>query len=147
MKKVYIINICALIIIFLTAGIITEPENYREQAETAMSKRIDILNDYYGCKVDYEKSAEKLNQAEKGHLLEKDLKLMEEFSATDMDMVEDYHIEITSVSESNYGVIKGQAEIRWLLMTYSGRVKETYNYYFTVETDETGSKLTEFKKL
>lgn len=145
MKKVYAINICVLVIIFLTAGIIARPSDYNREMKSLISQRIDILDEYYSNKTDFDDSRDKLEKVEAGSLLKKDVRAMKDYQATDLDQVTDYRIRMQSCRKTSYGIIKGKVEISWIMRGYDGTKEEKHQYFFTGEINQKNTKLTQLK--
>lgn len=147
MKKIYVINACVLIIIFLTAGIVANPKSESENIETLISKRIEVLNNFYRSKATFDQAKDSLEKIESGSLLKLDVKEMKRNQATDMDMVKDYKIVINSIETNSFGIVKGYAEVAWIMETYNGIEKLDGEYFFTGEINKKKLKLTQLKKI
>lgn len=92
MKKVYAINACVLVIIFLTAGIIARPSDYNREMKNLISQRTEVLNEFYDGRRDFDASRDKLELLESGKLLKNDVAAMKTYQSTDIDQVVNYKI-------------------------------------------------------
>ena len=147
MKRVVLVNLCALTLIFLTAGAIARPDTDVKTMETLMEERICVLNYYYGEKMSFDDARRNIEKLTAGELLREDLSLMKAHDGETVDQVAAYDIEILSCKRSSYGIIKGNAEIYWLMQGENGRWETEESYYFTAEDDDGKIKMTQLKKL
>lgn len=147
MKKLYVVNLCVLLIMFLTAGIVGRPNTDNQQIKELIAGRIIVLNDFYSQKSSFDKTEGELKKIEKDSLLKNDLTLMEAYSATDMDRIQEYKVKIRSCRRSSYGIIKGKAEISYVMSGQQGKWQDKQQYYFTAEDQNRKTKLTQLKKI
>ena len=147
MKKVVILNLCALILILLTAGVYAGPDTDSETIASLLESRIAILNHYYGGKMSFKDAQSNMQRIVSDSLLKEDVKLMKAFDGDDVDQVASFHLNVVSCQRTSYGIIKGQAEICWLMQGENGRWNTEESYYFTAEDNQGTVKLTQLKKL
>lgn len=147
MKKVYAVNACVLVIIFLTAGIIARPSDYNREMKNLISQRTEVLNEFYDGRRDFDASRDKLELLEAGKLLKNDVAAMKTYQSTDIDQVVSYKIKIKSCKKTSYGIIKGKAEIRWVMRSVNDTREEKHSYFFTGEINQKNTKLTQLKKI
>ncbi len=147
MKKVVILNLCTLILILLTAGVYARPDTDSETIASLLESRIAILNHYYGGKMNFKDARTNIQRITADSLLKEDLKLMKAFDGDEVDQIASFDLEIVSCQRTSYGIIKGQAEIDWLMQGENGRWNTEESYYFTAEDDQETIKLTQLKKL
>ena len=147
MKKVYAVNICVLIIMFMTAGMISKPADNDDVMKQRISQRIDILEEYYRSETDFDRAREKLEKIENGSLLKTDVKYMKDYAATDVERILDYKVKIKSCRRTNYGIIKGKAEILYVMKGHGPKRTEKHQYFFTGEKHKKSLKLTQLKKI
>lgn len=147
MKKVYIFNVCVLLVIFLTAGVIVRPQSDRKIMEDQIHSRIEILNRYYDGTWDFDKTRSALEKVEKGSLLKTDTALMKDYEYTDIEQVTEYEVRMISCRTTRYGILKGKAEIVYLMRGNQGKQKETHRYLFTAEKEKKKIRLTQMKIL
>ena len=72
---------------------------------------------------------------------------MQVYQSTDIDQVVSYKIKIKSCKKTSYGIIKGKAEIRWVMRSVNDMREEKYEYYFTGEINLKNTKLTQLGKI
>ena len=147
MKKVVILNLCVLFLILLTAGVYARPNTDSATIAVLLENRIAILNHYYGGKMNYDDARINIQRITADSLLKEDLLLMEAFDGEDVDQVASFDLDIVSCQRTSYGIIKGQADIYWLMQGEKGRWDTKESYYFTAEDDQGEVKLTQLKKL
>ena len=147
MKKVYVVNLCVLLIMFLTAGIVGRPNTDNQQVKALIAGRIIVLNDFYSQKSGFDKTEDALKKIEKSSLLKNDLTLMEAYSATDLDRIQESKVKICSCRRSSYGIIKGKAEVSYVMSGQQGKWQDKQQYYFTAEDQNRKIKLTQLKKI
>jgi len=147
MKKVIILNVCVLIFIILTAGVYARPNTDSEMIAALLENRIAILNHYYGGKMNYDDARTNIQRIAADSLLKEDLRLMKAFDGEDVDQVASFDLDIVNCQRTSYGIIKGQADIYWLMQGEKGRWDTQESYYFTAEDDQGEVKLTQLKKL
>jgi len=147
MKKVIILNVCVLILIFLTAWVYARPNTDSETIAVLLENRIAILNHYYGGKMNYGDARTNIQRIAADSLLKEDLRLMKAFNGDDVDQVASFDLDIVSCQRTSYGIIKGQADVYWLMQGENGRWATAESYYFTAEDDQGEVKLTQLKKL
>jgi len=147
MKKAAVANICILMMIFLTAGVYARPANDSAQIEELLEQRIAILNHYYGGKMAFEDARKNIEKLVSGLLLEEDLRLMKAFDASGVDQVAGYDLNLISCERSSYGIIKGQADIHWVMQGENGRWETEESYYYTAECNGEDIKLTQLTKI
>lgn len=145
MKKIHAINLCVLIIIFLTAGVAAKPAADSQDMKKIISERIAVLNQYYCGQTVMDKTRSRLEKIEKGSLLKSDVKLMKAYAQTELDVITDYKVKILSDKRTSFGIIKGKAEIRYTMQGQRGRWRETHRYFFTAEKENQKIKLTQLK--
>ena len=147
MKRIIIVNICVLLLIFLTAGVNARPNTDSGQIEALLNERISILNHFYGGKMAFEDARHNIEKITADSLLREDLNLMKAFDGVEVDQVAEYDINLISCERTSYGIIKGQVDIFWLMQGENGRWETEESYYFTAEDDQGIFKLTQLKKL
>lgn len=147
MKKLYVVNLCVLLIMFLTAGIVGRPNTDNQQVKELISGRITVLNDFYSQTRSFDHTEKSLKKIEKGVLLRNDLVLMEAYSATDLDRIKSAKVRIKSCRRSSFGIIKGKAEVSYVMEGQRGKWQDKQLYYFTAEDQNKRMKLTQLKKL
>lgn len=147
MKKLYVVNLCVLLIMFLTAGIVGRPNTDNQQIKELIAGRIIVLNDFYCQKSGFDKTEGALKKLEKGGLLKNDLTLMDAYSATDLDRIQQYKVKIKSCRRSSYGIIKGKAEVSYVMSGQQGKWRDKQQYYFTAEDLDQKTRLTQLKKI
>ena len=103
MKKLYVVNLCVLLIMFLTAGIVGRPNTDNQQVKELITGRITALNDYYSQKSSFDKTEDALKKLEKGDLLKNDLTLMDAYSATDLDRIPVSYTHLKAVDHGGQG--------------------------------------------
>mgnify|MGYP006992073753 CR=1 FL=1 len=146
MKKAVTANICILMIILLTAGAHARPAKDSTQIEELFEQRIAILNHYYGGKMAFEDARSNIEKLVSGPLLEEDVRLMKAFDASGVDQVADYDLNLVSCKRSSYGIIKGQADIYWVMQGENGRWETEESYFYTAENKGDCIKLTQLTK-
>ena len=147
MKKVYAFNACVLVIIFLTAGIVARPSDCNGEMKNLISQRTEVLSEFYDGKSDFDVARDKLELVEGGRLLKTDVAAMRAYQFTDIDQVAGFKIKIKSCKKTSYGIIKGKAEIRWIMRSVNDMREEKYLYFFTGEMDQKKTKLTQLEKI
>ena len=147
MKKVAMLNICALILIFLTAGIQARPNTDSAAVELLLEQRITILNHYYGGKMNFDDARTNVEKIAADSLLKEDLRLMKAFDGEEVDQVASFDVDVAHCSRTSFGIIKGQADVYWLMQGAGGQWETEESYYFTAEDDQGKIKLTQLKKL
>lgn len=147
-KRLVLLNVGVLLIIFLTAGVLAGPENDEDMIKGLLNQRTKILNQYYRGAEDFERVEKKLEAVEMGSLLTKDRKAMRINAGMDFEPVTKSKIKITECSRSSMGMLKGTAEITWVLEGMHPGEKpklQTALYFFTAEAVEKRIKLTGFE--
>ncbi len=147
MKKLIAVNACLLILMFMTAGMVSKPDTDRSAAEKLISERIIILNEYYSGETEAEEAERRLELIESGSLLREDRAMMKEFAKTDVERVPEHQVEITECETMQCGIVKGTAEISYRLEGVRGSSRQSAKYYFTGDKDEGEIKLTQLKKI
>ena len=147
MKKIIIVNVCALLLIFLTAGVNARPNTDDTQIKNLLSQRINILNHFYGGKMAFEDARNNIEKIAADSLLKEDLQLMKAFDGTDVDQVAEYNVNMISCERTSYGIIKGQVDIFWLMQGENGGWETEETYFYTAEDDQGKIKLTQLKKI
>ena len=147
MKKLIMVNISVLLIMFLTASVNVKPNTDTQSVEHLLEERIAILNHFYGGKMAFDDARNNLEKISADSLLKEDVSLMKAFDGSEVDHVAEFHIEITECGRTSYGVIKGKAEISWLMQGQREEWDTVESYYFTAEDDQGTIKLTQLKKL
>lgn len=147
MKKLYVVNLCVLLIMFLTAGIVGRPNTDNQQVKGLIAGRITALNDYYSQERGFDRTEAALKKIEKDALLRNDLALMEAYSATDLDRIRSAKVRIKACRRSSYGIIKGKAEVSYVMEGQRGNWQDKQLYYFTAEAQKKTMKLTQLKKI
>ena len=115
MKKVYVFQICALLLVFLTAGVIIKP-----QSDTW----------------DYDRAETALEKVEKGSLLKTDTALMKDYELTDMEQVTEYAVTVISSRTTRYNMVKCTVKIDYTMYGQQGKRKESHKYLFTGEKEK-----------
>ncbi|MEG1067219.1 MAG: hypothetical protein RR313_03805 [Anaerovoracaceae bacterium] len=144
MKKLYVVNICVILIIALTAGITKMPVNKEKKIKSLITNRIEILNDYYLEKYNYETAFDKLAKVEYGQLLKRDLKNFEDYKQTDIDEIVHYSIKKLNIRESGYGYLEGNTEIFWVIKDLEKEYKSKNKYEFMCQKINGKYKITKF---
>lgn len=147
MKKIYAVNICALVIFLLTAGMTAAPNTDTETMKELITERVDVLSRYYASAVDKEETRTRLEGIEADKLLRNDLMLMNAYENTDMDRILEAEVKIVSCRRLAYGIIKGHAEITYAMEGYDGRRVERHTYFYTAERADEKPKLTQLKNI
>jgi len=147
MKKLFLIQLCALLLIIFTAASSGMPPDDKTVIKDLMETRIGILSYYYGGKMSFEDARNNMAKITAEGLFTEDVALMEGFSKTEVDQITDYSLEILSCQRTSYGIIKGEMRVRWRLFGQEGHWETIEKYYFTADCDETSIKLTQLKKL
>ena len=147
MKKVYAVNICVLIVMFLTAGAAAKPADDDKMMKQLIAQRIEILEQYYRSEAEFDQSRSDLEKVEAGGLLKTDVKYMKEYAATELDRILDFRIKIKSCRRTRYGIVKGKAEIVYVTKGYGPKRTEKHQYFFTGEDCKKKLKLTQLKKI
>mgnify|MGYP003310391528 CR=1 FL=1 len=147
MKKLFLIQISALLLIILTAAASGTPVDDKAVIMDLMEERIGILSYYYGGKMTFEDARKNIAKITAEGLFEEDVAFMEGFSNTEVDQITDYSLEIISCQRTSYGILKGTAQVSWILLGPEGYWQTEEEYYFTAECEKTGTKLTQLKKI
>lgn len=142
-KRVVLINGMILLIMFSFAGMAQQADTDPEQMEKLLAGRIEILNDYYSQKTDFAQTRDKLAEVEAALLLQDDLIQMDVCAGTDIERVAEADVEITACSRNSYGMIKGNAVIKYRIIGQAGTWHESREYYFTGEEQQEKIKLTQ----
>ncbi|MEE0691732.1 MAG: hypothetical protein U0M33_02335 [Lachnospiraceae bacterium] len=147
MKRVMTVNICVLMIMFLTAGMTAGPSSDSRQIRDLITQRSEILNGYYCGQTEFDRTRDSLGKIETGRLLRQDTKAMGFYAATDIEQVTDCRVRVLKCRKSEYGIYKGNAEITYVLNGTGGRFTQKGRYYFTGEKYRGKMKLTQLKKI
>lgn len=147
MKKLFLVQLCALLLIVFTAATSGVPKNDENVIADLMETRIGILSYYYGGKMALEDAQNNMAKVTAEGLLKEDLALLEGFANTEVDQITDYDLEILSCKRTSYGIIKGEVKVYWILHGTEGYWETEEEYYFVAEQDEQGTKLTQLKKM
>lgn len=147
MKKLFLIQLAALLLIVFTAASSGTPADDKTVILDLMETRIDILSYYYGGKMTLEDARHNMAKISAGGLFKEDVAFMEGFSDTEIDQITDYSLEIISCKRTSYGIIKGEARVYWKMRGQEGCWETEEEYYFTAEQDEDHIKLTQLKKI
>lgn len=147
MKKVIAVNACLLLIMFLTAGMMSKPETDSSTAKKLISERISILNSYYSGETETDDAESQLELIESGRLLREDRALMKAFEQTDVERIPEYKVEIIECETMQCGIVKGTAEISYEMEGVQGRYRQSAEYYFTGDKEDGQIKLTQLKKI
>ncbi len=145
MKKIHIINLCLLLIIFLTAGVTAKPETDSRIVKRLIGQRIEVLNSFYSGETTKEAAELSLEKLEKGRILKEDAALMKAYSRTDIDRIAGYKVKILSCRQTSFGIVKGKAEIHYIMEGQLGKRRETHRYFFTGEKEKDRLRLTSMK--
>lgn len=145
MKKLYIINICLILIIVLTAGIIKLQQNKEETVKELLSDRIDILNGYYKGNTSVSETYDSLKTVEYGKVLHEDTAYLDAYAGTDIDQIIEYEIKDFTWKESDYGYIEGKAEFQWLMESNTDKYVTKLTYSYRCNEINGKYKITEFK--
>ena len=147
MKKLFLIQLSALLLIVFTAAASGTPPDDKTVISDLMEERIGILSYYYGGKMSFEDARSNMAKVTAESLFKEDIALMEGFSRTEVDQITDYSLEILSCQRTSYGILKGEAKVSWVLLGPDGYWETEEAYYFTADCDTEGTKLTQLKKL
>ena len=147
MKKMFLIQLCALLLIFFTAATSGTPTTDQRLITDLLETRIDILSYYYGGKMTLEDARHNIAKITTGVLFKEDEAFLEGFANTEVDQITDYEIEILSCNRTSYGILKGEVHIHWVMKGLEGYWETEEEYYFVAEQDEQGAKLTQLKIL
>lgn len=150
MKRVLIVNLGVLLILFLTAAVIADPDDDCKAVKKLINKRTEILNDYYGGAIDFDEAENRLEKIEKSAILREDLRVMKMYGETDFDRVTDAEIVMKTCDRNSHGILSGRTQIRWQMQTMekSERVwTEEKIYFFTGEDNDKSVKLTQLEIL
>ncbi len=61
--------------------------------------------------------------------MKNDVAAMKTYQSTDIDQVVSYKIKIKSCKKTSYGIIKGKAEIRWVMRSVNDTREEKHSYF------------------
>ena len=147
MKKMFLIQLCALLLIIFTAATSGTPTTDQRLITDLLETRIDILSYYYGGKMTLEDARHNIAKITTGVLFKEDEAFLEGFANTEVDQITDYEIEILSCNRTSYGILKGEVHIHWVMKGLEGYWETEEEYYFVAEQDEQGAKLTQLKIL
>lgn len=147
MKKLFLIQFCALLLIVFTAATNGTPKDDQAMVADLMETRIGILSYYYGGKMTFEDARKNIAKITAESLFKEDVDLLEGFANTEVDQITNYNIEILSCKRTNYGILKGEAKVHWVMRGSEGYWETEEEYYYTAASDETGTKLTQLRKL
>lgn len=147
MKKLFMVQLCALLLIVFTAATSGTPTSNKAVVTELMETRIGILSYYYGGKMTFEDARKNMAKITAEGLFKEDVALLEGFANTEVDQITDYDLEILSCKRTSYGIIKGEARVHWIMRGTEGYWETEEEYYYTAESDECGTKLTQLKKL
>ena len=147
MKKLILIQLSVLMLIIFTAATSGTVSSDEELISDLMKTRIDILSYYYGGKMDFEDARNNMAKITKESLFKEDIAMMEGFANTEVEQITDYSLEILSCKRISFGIIQGEARVRWVMHGRDGYWETEENYYFTAESDAENVKLTQLKKL
>ena len=147
MKKLLLIQLCALLLIIFTAATSDTPSSDKAVVADLMETRIGILSYYYGGKMTLDDARNNMAKITKDSLFKEDVALMKGFANTEVEQITDYSIEILSCKRSSYGIIQGEACVHWVMYGRDGYWETEENYYFTAERDGEEVKLTQLKKI
>ncbi len=147
MRKLMIVNICAILFVFLTSFIYGEPAADEDAVYSLMEERIAILNNYYGGKMSYDDARNNISKISTGSLYSDDVKIMKAWENADIDQITSFDIEIASCQRTSHGIIKGEMEVHWVLKGAEGTWETCQNYYFTAEEQKGKMKLSQLKKI
>ncbi len=145
MKKIHAINLCVVLIIFLTAGACAKPATDSKEVKRLIGERIETLNSYYCGEENLDDTRQALEKIEKGSMLKQDVALMKAYDRTEIDRIAGYTVKILSCKRTSFGIVKGKAEIRYIMDGQKGKWKETHRYFFTGEKEKSKTKLTQLK--
>lgn len=147
MKKMFLIQLCALLLIIFTAATSGTPTTDQRLITDLLETRIDILSYYYGGKMTLEDARHNIAKITTGVLFKEDEAFLEGFANTEVDQITDYEIEILSCNRTSYGILKGEVHIHWVMKGLEGYWETEEEYYFVAEQDAQGTKLTKLKKI
>lgn len=147
MKKLFVVNLCILSVIFLTAGMAEKPASLSKEAAEIISGRITILNSYYSGKREFDETRSRLEKIETGKILKEDVALMKGFARSDIEQIPEHKVKIKSCQGKSRGLVKGEALITYILEGNQGKFKQSGRYYFTAEKKKEKLKLTQLEKL
>ncbi|MBR3786346.1 MAG: hypothetical protein IKJ77_08080 [Firmicutes bacterium] len=147
MKKLFLIQLCALLLIILTAAASGAPDDDKAIITDLLETRVSILSYYYGGKMTFDDARNNMAKVTSGGLFDEDVSLLEGFAKTEVDQITDFDIQVKNCHRTSYGIIKGEAVVHWVMRGLEGYWETEETYYFTAESDEQGTKLTQLKKL
>ena len=147
MRKLLLMQFAALLLIVFTAAASGTPSDDKAVITDLMETRIGILSYYYGGKMSFEDARNNMAKITAESLFKEDVALLEGFANTEVDQITDYDLEVLSCQRTSYGIIKGQARVRWMMYGPEGHWETEEEYYYTAETDVESIKLTQLKKL
>ena len=147
MKKLFLVQLCALLLIVLTAATSAVPSSDKAVIEDLMETRIAILSYYYGGKMTFEDARDNMAKITAEGLFGEDVALLEGFANTEVDQITDYDLEILSCKRTSYGIIQGRVRVHWMMHGLEGYWETEEEYYFTADWDENATKLTQLKKM
>ena len=147
MKKLFLIQLCALLLIVFTAAASAAPQDDKSVVAELLETRIGILSYYYGGKMTFEDARQNLSRITADGLFQDDTALLEGFLNTEVDQIADYNLKVLSCHRTSYGIIKGKVHIYWMMHGSEGYWETEEEYYFTAECDAEGTKLTQLKNL
>lgn len=147
MKKLFLVQLCALLLIIFTAATSGAPKDDQAIICDLMETRIGILSYYYGGKMTFEDARENMAKITAEGLFKEDVALLQGFANTEVDQITNYKIEILSCKRTSYGILKGEAKVHWVMHGSEGYWETEEEYYYTAESGEKGAKLTQLKKL
>ena len=94
MKKLLLIQFCALLLIVFTAATNGTPKDDQAMVADLMETRIGILSYYYGGKMTFEDARKNIAKITAESLFKEDVDLLEGFANTEVDQITNYNIEI-----------------------------------------------------
>lgn len=147
MRKLYAVNLCVLVMIFMTAAAAGKPETGSKQIENLISSRIEILNDYYAGTEDFYGTLNRLEAIETGRLKRSDTAMMEACKNTDVERILKHDIDIKTCEKSAHDIIKGDAEITYVMEGCSGKSAQSGKYFYTAEKKGERVLLTQLKNI
>ena len=145
MKKVYAVNLCVLMFMLFTTGMTAGAADDDELVKDMLSRRTEILEQYFHGGADADECRAELERIESGSLLRQDVENMKAFAATDIESILDFRIRILSCRRSSYGIVKGRVEILYVMAGCGTKRTETCQYFFTAEERSEALKLTQLK--
>lgn len=146
MRKLVIVNLCVLTVLFLTAGVLAMPDKDDEAVRKLILGRTEILGEYYEGERSFDDARNGLEKVEGGGLLKGDVAAMRENVSSGFEKITGCSIKVLRCERNSHGILVGEAEIQWEQRSFDGRrTVETAEYFFTGEESQRGIKLTQLE--